>query len=543
MAVSSFPQLVPEDNQLMPMGCDILVVDDVPANLVAIEAALEPLSQRIVKATSGAEALGKLLEREFAVVLLDVQMPEMDGYETAQWIRSRDKTRHLPIIFVTAHSHDNQSVLRAYKLGAVDFLFKPLNTDVLRAKASVFIELAKAQARDREHALREQRVQLENEALRVANEQLALADRRKNEFLAVLGHELRNPLAPIRTSLDLLARAADKAPSPRLLDVLDRQLGHVTRLVDDLLDVSRINTGKLELRKHRVPFAEIVDEAVTICRPLIDTRGHRLSIVGDDCRIIVDGDRTRLVQVLANLLGNAARYTQKGGSIELAWGQDGDHAFARVTDDGIGIAAEVIGRVFDMFVQERAGSDHNGGLGLGLALAYQLAKLHDGTLTAASAGRGRGSTFELRLPIAEGTVVSSRAPSPEITSSKPLRAIIIDDDRDIRELTAELLASYGHHVMTAPDGPSGLELMCEQRPDVALVDLGLPGLDGCALARAFRERCPDGKTRLVAMTGFGQDSDRQRACESGFDRHVVKPVGKAMLLAALTADEVVATPP
>ena len=520
----------------MPMGCDILVVDDVPANLVAIEAALEPLSQRIVKATSGAEALGKLLEREFAVVLLDVQMPEMDGYETARWIRSRDKTRHLPIIFVTAHGHDDQSVLRAYKLGAVDFLFKPLNTDVLRAKTSVFIELVKAQARDREHALREQRVQLENEALRVANEQLALADRHKNEFLAVLGHELRNPLAPIRTSLDLLAQAADKAPSPRLLDILDRQLGHMTRLVDDLLDVSRIDAGKLELRKHRVPFAEIVDEAVTICLPLLDAREHRLSIVGDDCRVIVDADRTRLVQVLANLLGNAARYTQKGGSIELAWGQDGEHAFARVTDNGIGIAAEVIGRVFDMFVQERAGSDGNGGLGLGLALAHQLAKLHDGTLTAASAGRGRGSTFELRLPIAEGAVVSSRTPSPEITSSKPLRAIIIDDDRDIRELTAELLASYGHHVMTAPDGPSGLELMCEQRPDVALVDLGLPGLDGCALARAFRERCPDGKTRLVAMTGFGQDSDRQRACESGFDRHVVKPVGIAMLLAALTAD-------
>ena len=527
----------------MPMGCDILVVDDVPANLVAVEAALEPLSQRIVKATSGTEALRRLLERDFAVVLLDVQMPEMDGYETARWIRSRDKTRYLPIIFVTAHSHDDQSVLRAYKLGAVDFLFKPLNTDVLRAKVSVFIELAKAQARDREHALREQRAQLENEALRVANEQLALADRRKNEFLAVLGHELRNPLAPIRTSVDLLAHAADKPPSPRLLDVLDRQLGHVTRLVDDMLDVSRINAGKLELRKQRVPFAEIVDEAVTICRPFVDARQHRLSIVGDDGHMLVDADRTRLVQVLTNLLGNAARYTQKGGSIELSWGKDGEHVFARVTDNGIGIAAEVIGRVFDMFVQERAGSDGTGGLGLGLALAYQLAKLHDGTLTAASAGRGRGSAFELRLPIAEGTLVSSRAPRPEVASVQPLRAIIIDDDQDIRELTAELLVSHGHQVMTADDGPSGLELICEQRPDVALVDLGLPGLDGYALARAFRERCPDGKTRLVAMTGFGQDSDRRRARESGFDRHVVKPVDKAMLLAALAADEAAGATP
>lgn len=525
----------------MPMGCDILVVDDVPANLVAIEAALEPLSQRIVTVTSGTEALAKLLESDFAVVLLDVQMPEMDGYETARWIRSRDKTRHIPIIFVTAHSHDDQSVLRAYKLGAVDFLFKPLNSDVLRAKTSVFIELAKAQARDREQALREQRVQLENEVLRVTNEQLALADRRKNEFLAVLGHELRNPLAPIRTSVDLLAHARDKPPSSRLLDILDRQLGHVTRLVDDLLDVSRINAGKLELRKQKVPFAEIVDEAVMICRPLVDVRQHRLSIVGDDERMLVDADRTRLVQVLANLLGNAARYTQEGGSIELSWGKDGEHLFARVVDNGIGIAAEVIGRVFDMFVQERASSDGTGGMGLGLALAYQLAKLHNGTLTAASPGRGCGSMFELRLPIAEGVFVPSRTPSRDIMSVKPLRAIVIDDDQDIRELTAELLASYGHDVMTAHDGPSGLELICEHRPDVALIDLGLPGLDGCALARAFRERCPDGKTRLVAMTGFGQDSDRQRARDSGFDRHVVKPVGKATLLAALTADEVEGT--
>jgi CheY-like chemotaxis protein len=175
---------------------DILVVDDVPANLVAIEVALEPLSQRIGTAASGAEALGKLIDGDFAVILLDVQMPDMDGYETARWIRSRGKTRSLPIIFVTAHSHDDQAVLRACKLGAVDFLFKPLNPDVLRAKRSVFVELARAQARDREHALREQRADIEKEALRVANEQLALADRRKNEFLAVLGHELRNPLAP-----------------------------------------------------------------------------------------------------------------------------------------------------------------------------------------------------------------------------------------------------------------------------------------------------------------------------------------------------------
>ena len=526
------------EEDLVPTGCDILVVDDIPANLVAIEAALEPLSQRIVAATSCTEALGKLLDGDFAVILLDVQMPDMDGYETARWIRSRDKTRHLPIIFVTAHSHDDQAVLRAYKLGAVDFLFKPLNPDVLRAKTSVFVELAKAQARDREHALHEQRVEFEKEALRAANEQLALADRRKNEFLAVLGHELRNPLASIRTAVDLVVQAPGTNPSPRLLEIVDRQLGHVTRLVDDLLDVSRISSGKLELRRQRLRFAEIIDEAVAICRPLVDERQHRLSIVGDDGNLLVDGDHTRLVQVVANLLGNAARYTPKGGLIELSWGVNGGQVFARVTDNGIGIAADVIGRVFDMFVQERGGTDENAGLGLGLALAYRVTKLHDGTLTAASAGRGCGSVFELRLRLVEGSLASSRAPRAELSTVQPLRAIVIDDDQDIRELTAELLASHGHQVLTAHDGPSGLELICEHRPDVALVDLGLPGLDGYALARAFRERCPEGKTRLVAMSGFGQDSDRQRARESGFDRHVVKPVGKSVLLAALGADDV-----
>jgi two-component system, sensor histidine kinase len=521
-------------------GCDILVVDDVPANLVAMEVALEPLSQRIVTATSGTEALGKLLDGKFAVILLDVQMPEMDGYETARWIRSRDKMRHLPIIFLTAHSHDDEDVLRAYKLGAVDFLFKPLNPEVLRAKTSVFVELARVQASDRERALREQRAEIENEALRVANEQLALADRRKNEFLAVLGHELRNPLAPIRTVVDLLTHASDKPPSARLLEIVDRQLGHMTRLVDDLLDVSRISSGKLELRKQRVRFAEIIDEAVTLCRPLVDARQHRLSIVGDDGDLLVDGDRTRLVQVLANLLSNAARYTPERGAIELSWGTDDGHVFARVADNGIGIAPQVIDRVFDMFVQEGAGVDGNAGLGLGLALAYQLTKLHDGTLTAASPGRGHGSVFELRLPAAEGALTSSGAPRSEVITVRPLRAIVIDDDHDVRELTAELLAAYGHQVLTAHDGPSGLELICTYRPDVALVDLGLPGLDGCALARAFRERCPDGKTRLVAMTGFGQDSDRRRARESGFDRHVVKPVGRAVLLAALGIDDATA---
>jgi signal transduction histidine kinase len=531
MSSSHARQQIFEDDSNMPLGCDILVVDDVHANLLAMEVALEPLSQRIVTATSGNEALSKILQQEFAVVLLDVQMPEMDGYETAKWIRSREKTKHLPIIFVTAHSHDDQAVLRAYKLGAVDFLFKPLNIDVLRAKTAVFIELAKAQARDREHALREQRAQLKTEALRQANEHLAIADKRKNEFLAILGHELRNPLAPIRSAVDLM-RASETPAAPRLLDIIDRQVGHMSRLVDDILDVSRINAGKLELRRHVVSFAEIIDEAVTIGRPLVDARRHRLSVRGDDGTLLVDADRTRLVQVITNLLSNSARYTPEGGDITVTWGRDAGHAYARITDSGIGIAADMLDRVFEMFMQERAGAESDAGLGLGLALASHIATLHDGMLTVTSAGRGQGSEFELRLPVAIGRPVECR-PQIDLGMLRPMLALVIDDDRDIRELTAELLAASGHEVLTAHDGPSGLEVLCQRQPDVALIDLGLPGFDGCALARAFRERCPDGKTRLVAMTGFGQDRDKVRARDSGFDHHVVKPVGRATLLAAL----------
>ncbi len=534
------------------LGSDILVVDDLPANLMAIEVALEPLNRRIVTANSGTEALARLLEQDFAVVLLDVQMPVMDGYETAELIRSRQRSRHLPIIFVTAFGHDDPAILRAYRLGVVDFLFKPLNPEILRAKARVFVELADAQAREREHMLEEQRNAFEavalhrqmaqqqaaNDALQAANEQLALADRRKNEFLAILGHELRNPLAPLRTSLDLVEHSPDKPISPKLLDIMNRQLGHLGRLVDDLLDVARISSGKIELRTEPLQLAHVIEGAVIASRPWIDARNHKLTVTGPDVSPVIIGDDTRLVQVISNLLNNAARYTGQGGSIEVTSGHDGDHAFVRVVDTGIGIAPELLDHVFDMFVQERVGSDGDGGLGLGLALSHQLVQLHRGTLCARSEGRGHGSTFEIRLPIAAEAAVSkpTAAKPTGPRSRRPLRAIIVDDNEDIRELTAELLASQGHHVMTATDGPSGLEMICEHRPDVALIDIGLPGFDGFVLARAFRERFPAVPTRLVAMTGYGQDAHRVRARESGFDLHVVKPASVATLLSAIASD-------
>jgi signal transduction histidine kinase len=532
MAASHADQTDGDDGRSAILGCDILIVDDMAANLVAMEAALEPLGCRVVKAASGQEALKKILEQDFAVVLLDVQMPEMDGYETATWIRSRQRTKYLPIIFVTAHNSDDSSLLRAYELGAVDFLFKPLQPQVLRAKTQAFVNLAEAQALRTQVAVE----RTQNEALVRANEQLALADQRKNQFLAILGHELRNPLAPIRTSVDLMMRSPGAPVAPRLLEIMDRQLGHVTRIVDDLLDVARISHGKIDLRKEVLRLQDVVEEAVAMCRSNVHARNQALSVRGGDESLLIEGDRTRLVQILGNLLTNATRYTPQGGRIDIEWGHRDGEVYLRVTDTGVGIASEVLERIFDIFVQERAESDGNGGLGLGLALAQQLVKLHGGTLTAASAGKGMGSSFELRLPpVREAVVFQPRSARQDV--GRPVRALVVEDDRDIRELLAELLASYGHDVVTADDGPSGLELLCKLLPDVALVDIGLPGFDGCVLAQSFRTRCPGTATRLVAMTGFGQEADLLRARVAGFDKHLVKPATTPMLLDALRFDD------
>ena len=528
---------------------DILIVDDTAANLLAMEAALAPLGCRLVFARSGPEALGRLLEQDFAVILLDVQMPGMDGYECARLIRSRDRTRNVPIIFVTAFSRDETEIVHAYQLGAVDFMFKPVHPEVMRCKVAVFVELFEAQAREQARVLDDQRRRLESEALRreadsqraaaealaKANQALALADQRKDEFLAILAHELRNPLAPIQTSLELVQRSPDQPVPQRILEILDRQVHHITRLVDDLLDVSRITAGKIELRRAPVRLTEVIEESLNACRPLLTTRRHELILHPPDGTPTISGDSVRLIQIIANLVNNAAKYTPPGGIIELAWGADRGQAFVRVTDNGRGIASALIDRVFDMFVQERVGSDGSDGLGLGLALVRRLVTMHGGTVTATSAGLDRGSVFDVRLPLLTEQAASD--PPREVTAAsgaaRSFNAVVIEDNPDLRELVAELLESLGHRVSTAADGRSGLALIRAERPDVALVDIGLPDLDGYGVARALRQDLPVAPIRLIAMTGYGQDGDRARALDAGFDVHITKPATIATILRAL----------
>jgi two-component system, sensor histidine kinase len=535
---------------------DILVVDDDAKNLLAIEAALGALGPRLVKARSGDEALRRLLEQDFALILLDVQMPGMDGFETARIIRERRRTSHVPIIFITAYGRDAEQTLEGYALGAVDFLFKPIVPEILRAKASVFVELQQRthqvrrqaeQLRELErlhHArqLLEERRRWEADALRIQmqeqvriNRQLEEADRRKDEFLALLGHELRNPLSPIMAGMELLRLEGQLEPSlASTLERMDRQTRHLVRLVDDLLDISRISSGKIELDRAPSEVQRFLEDAIDAAAPLISQRAHQLVVEIPDTPLWVHGDPVRLAQVVSNLLHNAARYTPDGGVIHVTCESEDDTVVVRVRDNGRGIPPDILERVFDKFFQAR---DDGPGLGLGLSLVQSLVEMHGGHVAVASDGPGHGSTFEVRLPRhvptpAEASASNGAQEQPNGAQANLLVALI-DDDSDIRLVTRALLERWGHRVVEAATGPDGVELVVTERPDVAFVDIGLPDLDGCGVARGVRARLGTGSPRLVAVTGFGQQKDRSAAMDAGFDSFLVKPATPQALREAL----------
>jgi two-component system, sensor histidine kinase len=561
---------------------DILVVDDDPANLIAVEVALGDLGRSLVKVGSGSAALRQLLTQQFALVLLDVHMPDMNGYETARLIRARPTTRHLPIIFITASRPDSAEILQGYALGAVDFLFKPIVPEVLRAKASVFVELsrrasevARQGAMLREHERREHARQLETERhrwesealrrrmeqerrdaselsrkaeelartvaereraeaeLKRINERLADADRRKDEFLAMLAHELRNPLAPVINGLAVLREATLQDPASRQVrDAMERQMGHLRRLVDDLLDVSRITSGKIELRLDSIALSDVVEQAIAMSRPLVEARRHSLTVEPASVPIVIRADAVRVTQVVANLLNNAARYTDDGGHIEVAWSIEDEEAVISVTDDGRGIPANRIPSIFDMFVRD---SNVGGGLGLGLTLVERIVELHRGRVHVHSDGPGQGSRFEVRLPsaiIVEGVGSIdevSESPAEIRAETLGLDIVVIEDNADIRSTVLLLLEHWGHRVVAADDGAQGVDLVLATRPDVAIVDIGLPVLDGYAVSHRIRAELGDARPRMIAMTGFGRRSDRRRSLIAGFDAHLVKPVDPGQL--------------
>ncbi len=364
------------------------------------------------------------------------------------------------------------------------------------------------------------------------NAELSEADRRKDEFLAVLAHELRNPLAPIRNAVHYLRLKASPDPALRnARDIIDRQVRHLVRLVDDLLDVSRISSGKIGLQKERVSLALIVTNAVESSRPAIESENHQLTVSLPAEPVYLDADLTRLAQVLQNLLNNAAKYTAPGGKIGLHAEFDGHAVAIRVVDTGIGIPREMLPRVFDLFTQvDRSIERSTGGLGIGLTLVQRLVELHGGTVEARSEGTDKGSEFIVRLPaFAESTGDAAASNSSEAKSAGRLRVLIVDDNVDAADTLTEMLRASGHDVDTAYDGLAAIGAVDSHRPDVVLLDIGLPKLNGYDVARKVRQSDPQRRIVLVAVTGWGQDEDRRRSQQAGFDHHLVKPVDPASL--------------
>ena len=495
-----------------------LLADDLEENLLSLEGLLRRDGLVLLKARSGSEALELLLQHDVALALLDVQMPEMDGYELAELMRGTERTRRVPIIFLTAGSADRQRRFRGYEAGAVDFLNKPIEPDILRSKAGVFFELYRQR----------QQIAAQRDELKVSAEALKEADRRKDEFLATLAHELRNPLTPIRNGLHVLRTAPTGPSANEVRDIMERQLSHLVRLIDDLLDVSRVSQGKIELRKERVQVRDILKAALEVSDPLITAGGHELAVDIGAAPIWLDADLTRLSQVISNLLNNASKYTPSGGKIDLSAAPQGGDVLISVKDNGVGIPAEMLPKVFQLFTQIDDDLHRSrGGLGIGLALARQLIEMHGGTIAAESGGSGTGSIFKVRLPMAAD--VLEQAHHGDVCSSTPasagaLRVLVIDDNFDVAQTVGWMLETIGHEYRMVHDGRLALEAAREYRPDAILLDIGLPGMDGYAVCRALRNDSLFQHTLIIAQTGWGQDRDRASASEAGFDHHLVKPV-------------------
>ncbi|MHB8815494.1 MAG: response regulator [Steroidobacteraceae bacterium] len=558
----------------------VLLVDDQPQRLVAYRAILAELELNLVCARSGREALEHLMEREFAVVLLDVSMPDMDGFEAAKLIHEHPRFERTPIIFVTGVHLDDLDRLKGYSLGAVDYVSVPIVPEILRSKVSVLVELyvkrkelqhanvrlseaniALQEEKTRELEIFNQSLQRANSELEAANQSLqseiaerariaqALkeADRHKDEFLAMLAHELRNPLAPIHNAVELMRlRPLDDPQLNWAREVIARQLTSLTRLVDDLLDVSRITRGKINLTRQVVELEGLISRAVETVHPLFDERRHQLTLELPAPGAKVFGDPTRLTQAIANVLGNAAKYTDAGGQISLTAVVHDSHVEIRIRDNGIGIRPEMLPHVFELFTQlDRDDGRTQGGLGIGLALVQRLVQMHGGEVSAVSNGLGTGSEFVIRLPLLSAgaeAVEARRDPAAQPPPSEsemtavvtPLvaagaarlarRILIADDNNDALESLATLLQLSGHEVFTATNGGTALQSVERHLPEVVLLDIGMPLLDGYEVAKRIRAQPWGQRITLVALTGWGQDSDRRRSREAGFDSHLVKPL-------------------
>ena len=708
------------ERQTEPDRADILIVDDRPDKLLVYGTILEDLGQNLFTAASGEQALKQVLERDFAVILLDVNMPGMDGLETAALIRKRGRSAHIPIIFVTADFNDDHHMAKGYALGAVDYIASPVVPEILRAKVRVFVDLyllaQKAQRQAQEHvALAEEKIaraaaeqatrrlaflaqasvalagsldlaaitrelaglcvpfladvcalalaaedgksastevawmsddpqlglirrsvdsvghrwfgdavervrnsgkletfgerpadaatggpdepllardigaaadfpvdgmvivplsargrtlgalalglgpsgrKLDADALSMATDLAARAaialdnarlygkiqaeDRRKDEFLAMLAHELRNPLAPISNAVHILQMSEkDPAKLKWAIEVIGRQLRQLVRLVDDLLDVSRITRGKIELKIESIDATQVVAAAIETSRPFVDALEHSLTVLLPPEPLLVKGDFARVAQILANLINNAAKYTNEGGRIAVTAAREGANVVFRVRDTGIGIPADLLSSIFEPFTQiDRTLARSQGGLGIGLTLVRRLVEMQGGRVFASSDGPDQGSEFTVSLPAASP---AQRAKSDSGESGRTAAAaldlcvLVVDDNHDVAESTAVLLRLAGCEVHLAHDGEEALRLVPRVRPDAVLLDIGLPRMNGYEVAERIRSDPENRDILIVAVSGYGQQEHRLRSKQAGFDQHVVKPIDPTALAGLLAA--------
>jgi two-component system, sensor histidine kinase len=476
-----------------------------------------------------------------AVVITDDSIYGDSAGQLAETLRHQPAWSAIPIIVLAregASRHLQQTASDA--LGNVIIVERPVRAHTLLSVTSSALRTRRHQYQIRDAMLDRER---QAEALRISEVELANqaealreADRRKDEFLATLAHELRNPLAPIRAGVDLLASSPGIEITGRTLGVMQRQISHMVRLIDDLLDISRVTRGKLELKRERVTLHAVLAAAVEASRPLVDRGQHSLDVEIEEESLVLFVDPTRVAQIISNLLNNSSKYTPPGGHIRLTASRTGDSVRIQVHDNGAGIPRGQLARVFDMFSQvNRALERAEGGLGIGLALVKSLVEMHGGSVAAASPGHGFGSTFTVTLPLgAELEAPDSEQARPALEERiRDMRVLVVDDNEDAADLVALLLERAGYSTMIAYDGLSAVRSVENWSPDVVILDIGLPGMSGYDVASELRRIKGGAPPILVALTGLGTFEDKQRAARAGFDLHLTKPVDAKMLQMAL----------
>jgi CheY-like chemotaxis protein len=505
----------------------VLVVDDSPEDREATRRYLSAdpgTAYRLLEEGTGADGLAVCRSAGLDCLLLDYSLPDTDGVEFLQDLTGGTGVAPFPVLMLTGRG-DEAVAVRSLKHGATDYLVKGRFTpDALRRAVDQAVEKAAARRAEERRRVRELE-RLEADA-RARADELAEANRRKDEFLAMLAHELRNPLAPIRNAMRVLSVQGRGNPAlEATCGMVENQVRHMARIVDDLLDVSRVTRGAIELRRGPVDAVAAARRAAETKHHHFAERRHALVLSAPPGPVWVEADDIRVQQILGNLLTNAAKYTGPGGRVELAVGRDGADAVFRVRDTGIGIPPELLPKVFDLFVQgARTLARSEGGLGIGLTLVKNLAELHGGTVEARSDGPGAGSEFVVRLPLQAGAPAAAAAPPAPAPPAPAGRVLVVDDNADAAATLAMFLELGGFAVAVAHDGPAALAEAAAARPDVVLLDIGLPGMDGYEVARRLRASPGTADTVLVAVTGYDQEHHRRQSRAAGFDLHLVKPV-------------------